>query len=779
MNKKMHINGKLIAIGIIFMFVFMAASLFLINIVFNNGITLTANVHLDQITEQLETDIELLQSTTEKIAQNDKIVKILDENRSFEQLDEEEKSIIMEQINLYEQNLKATNLVETVNLISLSGDYLFSKGNTYENFKLSDRPWFKEEYLNLDKTTFLTEIHEDFTTKKETIGIVSFIYSKDNKELLGAAISDIFIDELVNKMESSFHIASLEAIVTLNTYDLESLIGENKDKYYTKYAEEILPIIKNEDKYYIKYAEEILSNGNGILFLVDKDSASDYYLVKSSMAITRTIVVIIAIIVSISLIISIRISFRPAIQSIDKLKNLMSTLGDDVDIDSLDKMDEFKQLEAISTGIGKSFDNKIQSLIYYDALTGLGNRKRLYLVCGELIDNKEEFALVFIDLNKFKKVNDVFGHNVGDKLLVTFANIIKEVLGDKGELIRYSGDEFIIVYKQYKNDSDFVDFYEKNVVPKFNERIEIEEGIKLSIEFSVGIAIYPRDGASLDDLINKSDFMMYTSKANNEPYRLLFFNDDIYKDMIYVENLKNQLKNSIANNELSLNYQPIFNEDKSIVKAEALLRWNSKVLGQVNPQQFISYAEETREIIPIGYWIVEKVCKFINENKLKMEIGINISPIQLLEVDFVENINKILNEYNVSPNQIYFEITETVLLDENESVKNNILNLRKKGIAIALDDFGTGYASFNYLKKYNLDILKIDKLFIDNATSSEFEMVAHIKDISNLLNMKVVIEGVETEEQFNELKKIGCNFFQGYYLSRPLDENNFLNILKE
>lgn len=755
-----QINRKLIIISIIFMLIFIGASSFLISIILDNNVKLTADVHLNQITIQLEKEIRLLKSTTEKIAENDKIVEILDQNRSFDQLDDEEKSSIMEQINLYEQNLKLSKFVDTVNLISLSGDYLFSKGKIYNDFKLSDRPWYKEEYLESDNSSFLTEMHKDFSTSKETIAIVSFIYTQDKKELLGAAILDIFIEDLLNGLESSFHVGTLKTVIIPNDYDVDNLINEI-----------------DTDKYYVKYADNILSNGNGILFLFNKDSIKEDSLVKPILIITRIIVVLVGLIISISLIMSIRVAFKPALQSIDKLKHLMNNLNDNNEDISLDNMDEFKQLEVISMGLGKSFDNKVQSLIYHDTLTGLPNRKKLALICNELIDKNKEFALVFIDLNKFKKVNDVYGHSVGDQLLVTFSNIIQELLGDKGELVRYSGDEFIIVYKDFNGDSKFVDYYENKILPKFINPIEIQDGIKLNIEFSSGIAVYPRDGNNLEDLINKSDFMMYTSKSNNTPYKLMFFNDEIYKDMIYIEKLKNQLKNSIEDNELIMNYQPIFDKNKSIVKAEALIRWNNKKLGMIKPDNFIHYAEETREIIPIGYWIIENVCKFINKNQLKISVGINVSPIQLLELDFIEKVKEILNEYNINTNQIYFEITESVLLEDNEVVKSNIINLRKIGISIALDDFGTGYASFNYLKKYKLDILKIDKLFIDNASNNEFEIVGYIKKISNLLNMKVVIEGVETEEQFNELRNIGCNFFQGYYFSEALEEEDLLKLL--
>lgn len=211
-----QINHKLIFIYVIFMIIFIGATSFLINFTLNNGVKLTADVHLNQITIQLEKEINLLKSTTKKIAESNDILEILDQNRSFDQLDDEEKVIIMEQINLYEQNLKSSKFVDTVNLISLSGDYLFSKGKIYNNFKLSDRPWYKEEYLELDDNSFITEIHNDFSTNKNTIAIVSFIYTEDKKELLGAAILDIFLEDLLNELESSFYIGTLETAIIPN-----------------------------------------------------------------------------------------------------------------------------------------------------------------------------------------------------------------------------------------------------------------------------------------------------------------------------------------------------------------------------------------------------------------------------------------------------------------------------------------------------------------------------------------------------------------------------------
>ena len=303
MKDNFQINRKLIIIAIIFMFIFIVASTALINIILDNDVKLTSDVHFKQATLQLEKDISLLRSTTEKISENDKIIEIFANNPSFEQLDNEEKSIIMEQINLYEQNLESSKFVDTINLINLSGDYLFSKGMIYNNFKLTDRPWFKEEYLSLNEHNFITEMHKDFSTGKDTIAIVSFIYTEDKKKLLGAAVLDIFVEDLLNDLESNFYIGDLQAIVT-KYENLDNLI-EEKNK---------------NNKYYIKYVNNILSNGNGILFLFDKDSIKSDSLVKPLLIATKIIVVLVGIIISISLIISIKVVFRPALKSIDKLK---------------------------------------------------------------------------------------------------------------------------------------------------------------------------------------------------------------------------------------------------------------------------------------------------------------------------------------------------------------------------------------------------------------------------------------------------------------------------
>ena len=388
---------------------------------------------------------------------------------------------------------------------------------------------------------------------------------------------------------------------------------------------------------------------------------------------------------------------------------------------------------------------------------------------------------LFIDLNKFKYVNDVFGHNIGDEYLTKFSNIMKDLVSEKGTITRYSGDEFIIVYEDYTTNKELIQFYNEKIIKVFLNPIKINEELTIEIGFSAGVAIYPKDGKTFEELVKKSDFMMYVNKKSFINRKISFFNESMYEKLLYSEEVKKELKEALENDEFYLNYQPIIDKNCKILKAEALIRWDNKRLGFIPPDKFINYLEETRQIIKVGYWTIERVCKDIKELKIEksnIQISVNISPLQLMLKDFVDNVINIVNKYNISYNLLCFEITESVLLDDRQFVVPNIKMLRDLGIKIALDDFGTGYSSFNYLRNYKLDILKIDKSFLGNNEKLDFDIINEIKQLSHLLNMEVVIEGVETKEQFNILGEIGIDYLQGYYFSKPIALEEFKKMLK-
>lgn len=763
-TRKMNI--KLVSMGAIFIFLLLVTNGILMKYGLQKGAEFTYKSYYKERKSDLQADMGLIKGIIQYLAQNRIIVQILEEKRSFNDLSVSEKNEIIFEEEKIGNYLKSLIFINTIDIINERGQYLFSEDEIKTNFDLMSMPWIKDEYFNMKDESIVTEVYKDVNTDKYKISIVRFIYSDNNEELLGAAIFDIYIEDLIKFYNANFYTGDLETYIKINDHEYfcsKGIVNE---------------IERNNDNYVISL-DDVLNNGTEIILEFDKGSIV-YLREMKKVNVIRIIIFSIAGIIYVLLLNKlIKVTFKPIMKSLDKLKVLLDNLEkNNFDFES---NDEFKQLEFISDSLTKSFDKKIQSLIYYDELTKLPNRKMLVKICNDFIDSNIEFALIFIDLNKFKYINDVFGHSIGDKLLVNFSRKMEKCLGNKGIATRYSGDEFIIIYNRYKDNEELKEFYKNVILKEFKEPILLNNNQKIKIKFSGGVAVYPRDGRNFNELIDKSDFTMYSSKKASEEDQLLFFNDDIYNKIIKIENIKNELKNAVHNNEFILYYQPIVNRRREIKKVEVLIRWKNDKLGFVSPNNFILYAEENREIINIGYWAIEEVCKNFNKliNNSKIEqVSINVSPIQLMEINFVDRVIEITKKYNVDLCNLCFEITESVVLDENIIVYDNIYLLYKAGAKIALDDFGTGYASFSYLKKFKLDILKIDKIFIDNCSEIDYKIVNNVKNIAHLLNMKTVVEGVETEKQFNILKEIGCDYFQGYYFAKPMELDELVKFIK-
>ena len=759
-------NIKLVAMGTIFIFLLIVTNGILMKYGLQRGAEFTYQSYYKERKSELQEDIGLVKGIIQKLAQNRIIVQMLEEKRNFNDISQSEKNKIIFEGEKNRNDLKSLIFINTIDIINERGQYLFSKDEIETNSDLMSMPWIKEEYFNMKDESIVTEVYKDLNTGKYKISIVRFIYSNSNEELLGAAIFDIYIEDLIKFYNSDFYMGDLETYIKINDYEYFCSKGIVKE------------IESNNDNYVVSL-NDVLNNGTEIILEFDKDSIIYLREMKKVNGIRVVIFSITGIIYVLLLNKLIKVTFKPTMKSLDKLNVLLDNLEkNNFDFES---NDEFKQLEFISDSLSKSFDKKIQSLIYYDELTKLPNRKMLVNICNDLIDCNIQFALIFIDLNKFKYINDVFGHSAGDKLLVNFSRKMEKCLGSKGIITRYSGDEFIIVYNRYNDDDELKEFYKDIILKEFEEPIILNNDQKIKVKFSGGVAVYPRDGRSFNELIDKSDFTMYSSKKASEEDQLLFFNDDIYNKIIKIENIKNELKNAVHNNEFILYYQPIVDRGREIKKVEALIRWKNDKLGFVSPDDFISYAEESGDIINIGYWVIEEVCKNFNEffnNGKIIQVSINVSPIQLMEINFVEKVIEIAKKYNVDLCNLCFEITESVVLDENIIVYDNIQLLYKAGAKIALDDFGTGYASFSYLKRFKLDILKIDKIFIDNCSDIDCKIVNNVKNIAHLLNMKTVVEGIETEKQFNILKELGCDYFQGYYFAKPMELDELVKCIR-
>ncbi len=423
----------------------------------------------------------------------------------------------------------------------------------------------------------------------------------------------------------------------------------------------------------------------------------------------------------------------------------------------------------------KLSEEKIRFMAYYDSLTELPNRMFFIDKLNELLestnDNDSEGAVLFIDLDNFKNINDTMGHNYGDKLLIYFARKLKTWINTEDIICRLGGDEFILIHPNA--DEAEVMSYAKSILKLFDQPSEID-GKRIYVTVSIGIALYPKDGTDTNNILKNAEAAMYEAKDLGKN-RFELFNWDMYLKLTRKTHIERILRYAIENDELIINYQPQYDaKNNHIFGFEALLRLNSKELGLISPLEFIPIAEEYGHITKIGQWVINESCKQAVKWSQKgyqfKSIGVNISSVDLQQTDFHECIEEIIKNTGVNPEILELEITESVLMESVDSSIATLKQLMNMGISIALDDFGTGYSSLSYLRKIPINTLKIDKSFIDNITSNQKEasIINIIIDMAHSLGLNVVAEGVEKKEQLLVLKERNCDYIQGYYFSKPL-----------
>ena len=450
----------------------------------------------------------------------------------------------------------------------------------------------------------------------------------------------------------------------------------------------------------------------------------------------------------------------------------------------------------------------IRHMAYYDALTGLPNRILLRATAEEalrgVLATKHGLALIFADMDNFKVINDSFGHPTGDMLLRQIAARFSDVVPERATLARTGGDEFVLLLPEYV-DLHEVEELAREVVDHFRAPLEVD-GMHFHMSLSLGVALYPGDGNAFDDLMRSADTAMYAAKtAGKNQYR--FFDhrmDAVARDRFLLED---GLRHALERNELQLHYQPVHRlSDNRLVAFEALLRWHSPKHGWVTPDRFIPISEETGLIIPIGEWVLQEGCRFLQrvmalrnsaESREAAErdedvslppvdfsdefhLAVNVSVLQLMQADFTERVLRLLSSTGTSPGDLVLEITESVLIESFEENAEQLRTLYEAGIHIALDDFGTGYSSLTYLQRLPIQMLKIDKSFIDGIRSAD-DSTSHTGSIIALARewgFQVVAEGVEREEQRAYLKRNQCDLAQGYLMSRPIPAEEALAYLK-
>ncbi|GGN91753.1 putative bifunctional diguanylate cyclase/phosphodiesterase [Saccharibacillus kuerlensis] len=411
----------------------------------------------------------------------------------------------------------------------------------------------------------------------------------------------------------------------------------------------------------------------------------------------------------------------------------------------------------------------------HDELTGLPNRRMFNMQLQQAIEQAEtkehtKFAIVFMDFNRFKYVNDTLGHAIGDQMLQEAARRFTRKLPDDCLLARLGGDEFVILVPFRQTIHRVVQAIDDSL----KKPMQIEEH-SLHVSTSIGVSLYPDNGLSINELLKNADAAMYQSKKNND-HKAVFFDSSIGTTLEHRMEIENDLKDILKRNELSLHYQlQVQMGTNKVEGVEALLRWNHPVKGFISPADFIPIAEETGDIQSIGEWVLRQACMqqrdWEHAGYGSLRMSVNISAYQLQHDEIVERIAHIIHSTGIDPGKLVLEITETFAVNDIPKVVSKLDRLRKIGIQIAIDDFGSGYSSLKYLKNFKPSLLKIDRSFISSVRQQDEDadnMVCAIINLAHGLNIEVLAEGVETAQQFKFLEDAGCNEAQGYLIARPL-----------
>lgn len=433
----------------------------------------------------------------------------------------------------------------------------------------------------------------------------------------------------------------------------------------------------------------------------------------------------------------------------------------------------------------KRYEAALEYQANHDALTGLPNRNLLQDRLTHAISRADregtELAVLLIDLDQFKRVNDGLGHNVGDVLIQKVATRMDNCVRDSDTVARLGGDEFMILTTGLKNENGAAQLARK-ILRQFKRKIAIN-GHEIVASASIGIAIYPRDGSDSDELFRNADAAMYRAKELGRN-GMQFYSSDMNTRMRDRLSLEQSLRSAIHNRELSLWYQPKLDlASGRIYSAEALLRWHHPDRGMVSPAEFIPVAEESGLILPIGAWVIEESTRQIDQwhraDKHDVGIAINISAHQFSHGRLAEQVQQALERLAIPPERLTVEVTETAIMTHMDVTLRQLQTLRDIGVTVALDDFGTGYSSLTYLKHFPIDILKIDRSFVTDIASDAQSgaIVDTIIKLAHNLDMRVVAEGVETREQLEFLKAHGCDEIQGFLFSKPLPARDFLALL--
>jgi len=435
--------------------------------------------------------------------------------------------------------------------------------------------------------------------------------------------------------------------------------------------------------------------------------------------------------------------------------------------------------------IVKIEESKMDELSYkaeHDALTGLANRTLIKKYFRQLQRKTEKpFALLYLDLDHFKNINDTFGHSYGDLILIEVAKrIVQSLANYQGLAARYSGDEFVIFLES--GDKTEITAYAQSLLKGASLPYLINQDV-FKISSSIGIACFPDDATDIETLLSYADNSMFMAKKKKNQY--LFFSKSVHHQLMRNIEIEQALHHAVINNEISLVYQPQLDRNQKLFGVEALVRWNSKKLGSVPPNLFIPIAEEIGLMPKLGLYIMHKAMQEISnlqiQENLQFKLSINVSVRQFIQIDFIDRLMDACKKYASAQIAITIEITESLFIESLDALLPIFHKMKANYISLSLDDFGTGYSSLSMLKELPIDELKIDKSFIDNIAENSCDkaMVKSIIGMGKHLGLLVLAEGVEDKKQVEILKEAGCDVFQGYYFSKPLSLNDLAVFARE
>lgn len=458
-------------------------------------------------------------------------------------------------------------------------------------------------------------------------------------------------------------------------------------------------------------------------------------------------------------------------QELERKNEELEQLNDEITASEEELEAQYEELSATYEDLLKA-QKRLDFMAYHDTLTGLNNRAALSLELHRFETHRTPYALILMDADNFKQVNDTLGHQFGDQVIIAATQRLASIGFEGVKLFRVSGDEFIALLPHAQNEE--VKRFAKEVIQAFSKPL-IVEGHLVYFAFSLGSALCPQDGVRKDEILTKADVAMYHSKTHQKG-TLTLFEDHLLERIRQKQRLEKHLKGALERGEFTLHYQPQLHLPSGTLWGfEALLRWNNPELGPIPPDCFIPILEENHQIIQVGTWVLDEACAFAASLPLGTEerpscVCVNISSHQLFHNDFEEIVLSTLKRHQLPPERLEIEITESVFIDSLGLAKEKLERLRSEGIRVALDDFGTGYSSLSYLQALPITTLKIDKSFIDEIPSQSIQqgIISAIISIGKLMNLEIVAEGVETKEQLDHLALHFCDRIQGYLYAKPL-----------